>query len=149
MSSKKKLNFEEFMALHRHWMWANIMREDFESELAKKKVLKHPFPDRIGAYMSLWYGMLFGVLEVVKNKQIDIPGLEDMNSIYKPLKLFRNAVFHAQPKYWSPKLFEIIEHKDSVQKIRQIHGALGEYFLKTLRSRHGNWGGGSGPDNSI
>lgn len=125
------------MTLHRHWIWANIMREDFYEELKRNPSKPENgddfYPDRQGAYMSLWYGMLFGVLEVVKEKKIDIPGLDDLDNIYDSLRLFRNAVFHPQPEYWSHKTYELFKDEQSAIKIRKVHSSLGKYFLECLR----------------
>ena len=132
------LSSEELMVLHRQWMWANVMRESFYAHLGEggnAKPAEEFFPDRVGGFMCVWYGMLFSVLEVVKEKSLAIEGIEDLDTIYEPLRLFRNAVFHAQPKYWSPKLFEIMKDPESALKIRKIHSALGKFFLTELRNR--------------
>jgi len=133
-----KLSDEELLVLHRHWMWANIMRENFDAELRKNQGDPKGdtrIADYQGAYMCLWYGMLYGVLEVVEREKVIIPGLGDKDSIVGPLRQFRNAVFHPQKKYWSKKLFEIMKDKDSAIKIRKVHSALGRYFLEEMQRR--------------
>lgn len=131
--SKAGLNNDEFLVIHRHWMWSNIMRQNFDNELKKLqggKPRKGLFADYLGAYMCTWYGLLFGVLEVVKIEKLDIEGLEDLDTIYHELRKFRNAVFHPQPKYWSQKFVPFLTAPNSVTKIRKIHDALGKYFLE-------------------
>lgn len=121
------MNDEELATLHRHYMWCNIIKGDFDKEgkkfiNSKTKVdMDEVMPDYYGAYMSIWYGMLFGVLEVFKNKKISIPAIEnDINDIYDSLRLYRNAVFHPQPKYWSDKLLKIMEDPQSYNPIPLI-----------------------------
>jgi len=132
------LNREEFAALHRHWMWANIIKKHFESAIAdaKQKGAISPeelFPEPYGAYMSIWYGMLYGVLEVLKEKSIAVPKIQgDIDSVFDSLRLYRNAVFHPQPKYWSPKLLEIMKDPESAKRIWSVHAGLGEFFLEEL-----------------
>lgn len=130
---------DQLWALHRHWMWCNVIKKNFEIEVKKMmdgKLSKDSaklIPDRYGAYMSIWYGMLFGVLEALKEEGITIPSIEnDINSIYDSLRLYRNAVFHPQKQYWSNKLIKIMEDKDSVNKIWKIHDELGGYFLREI-----------------
>jgi len=132
------LNREEFAALHRHWMWANIIKKHFESAIADARQRgaispEELFPEAYGAYMSIWYGMLYGVLEVLKEKSVAVPKIQgDIDSIFDSLRLYRNAVFHPQPKYWSPKLFEIMNDPESAKRIWGVHAGLGEFFLEEL-----------------
>ena len=80
--------------------------------------------------------MLFGVLEALKKEKIVIPEIEnDINSIYDSLRLYSNAVFHPQPKYWSEKLLRIMEDRGSVGKIWKVHKRIGKYFLEEMQER--------------
>jgi len=136
------LDDEELMILHRHWMWANVIKKNFEIEIQKqidsgiRQDAEEMIVDRYGAYMSIWYGMLFGVLEELRNKQISIPSIDqDINDVYDSLRLFRNAVFHPQKEYWSGKLFKIMERKESAKKLWKIHKHLGGLFLSEMKIR--------------
>ncbi len=133
------LSREEFAALHRHWMWANVIKSHFDNAIADAKrrgVSSSPeqlFPEPFGAYMSIYYGMLYGLLEVLKENGVSIPKIQgDIDSIFDNLRLYRNAVFHPQPKYWSPKFFEIMKDRDSAIKIGNVHAGVGEFFLDEL-----------------
>jgi hypothetical protein len=124
---------EKFMALYRHWMWADIIRENFDNELRKtqgQEFTPGDFADRKFAYMCIWYGMLYGVLEQVKQMELSIDGLENTNGIFDSLRPFRNAVFHPQAKYLSEKFMRVFNEKDSVVKIRTIHDSSGKFFLE-------------------
>lgn len=133
------LNQVELMSLHRHWIWASIIKKRFEQTGAELKSPGPVDPTRFlvgpfGAYMSIWYGMLFGVLEVLKKRGIAIPEIQaDMESIFDGLRLYRNAVFHPQEEYFSPKLVAIMKDKDAVKKIYRVHSGIGDWFLAELK----------------
>ena len=136
---------EKLMTLHRHFMWCNIIKKHFEGEIQKsiksKIDLEESIADYYGAYMSIWYGMLFGLLEALKHEKVIIQEIEnDINDIYEPLRFYRNAVFHPQPKYWSNKLLKIMEDKASAGKLWKIHKRLGKYFLEEMQKRTKNSG---------
>ncbi|MDD5130759.1 MAG: hypothetical protein PHS66_06930 [Candidatus Omnitrophica bacterium] len=138
---------EQFFTLHRHWMWSNVIKTDFAMEIKKQlggedtPKAEIIMPDKYGAYMSIWYGLLFVVLEGLKEEKVIIPEIEDdIKHIYEPLRLYRNAVFHPQKKYWSPKLFKIMEDGNSVDKIWKVHKRLGEYFLEGINKMYGQNG---------
>ena len=140
---KKGLSNEELMILHRHWMWANICRISFDKELLKIKNQDQTldinptrfFADRVGAFMCMWYGLLYSVLEEILNRKLSIQGLECSGEIINELRLFRNAVFHPQKKYWTDKIFKLIEKNDSATRIREIHSALGSFLYEEINNR--------------
>lgn len=139
MSEQKGvLTTEEFMALHRHWIWAGLIKKQFEplaAEGNKKNCdAGSLFLGPYGAYMSIWYGMLFGVLDVLKKRDISIPAIQaDIDGIFSSLHMYRNAVFHPQPEYFSHKLLEVMKDKDSVRKIWNVHAGLGSFFLSEVK----------------
>ncbi|MCB9501622.1 MAG: hypothetical protein H6696_06760 [Deferribacteres bacterium] len=112
------------------------MFEQFEKHkhLFDKNDLKNIFVSVPGTYMMLWYGLLFAVCGYLKdNNSIPKTIEQDVNSIYESLRLFRNAVFHVQDKYYTHKLFSIMKDNNSVHKIRKIHDTLGNYFLEEMK----------------
>lgn len=50
------------------------------------------------------------------------------------MRLFRNAVFHIQPEFWTPKLMDVLKDEPVVEKIRSVHHDVGTY-LQTAASR--------------
>jgi hypothetical protein len=124
------------MALHRHWMWGNVIKKHFASEVADTTTRgisnnEQLLFDKYGAYMSIWYGMLYGTLEGLKKNGVLIPEIQsEIDSIYESLRLYRNAVFHPQAKYFSHKLFKIMEDSESPKKIWKVHAGLGKFFLE-------------------
>ncbi len=117
-------------------MWGNVIKKHFETAITDVRargeanallLLAGPY----GAYMSIWYGMLYGVLERLKENRIRIPKIQgDIDSIYFSLRRYRNAVFHPQAKYISPKLIEIMNDPESPKKIWAVHAGLGQFFLE-------------------
>lgn len=130
------LTREEFMALHRHYIWGRVIKTDLENSMTAQKGNLSPenlYVLPVGAYWCIWYGMLYGVLEVLKEKRIRIPSIQtDIDSICDRLRLFRNAVFHPQPEYISPKLFNLMQDPESVNTIWRISAGLSDFFIEEL-----------------
>ena len=84
-------------------------------------------------FMCLWYGILFLVLETLKEIKISVSKIqEDINKMYPVLKRYRNAVFHVQEEYWSVKWRNLILDDSSADKIHLIHKQAGIFLLKNL-----------------
>ena len=84
-------------------------------------------------FMCLWYGILFSVLEALKEIKISVPEIqEDINKMYPVLKTYRNAVFHVQKKYWSNKWRNLLLDDSSADKIHLIHKQVGIFLIKNL-----------------
>lgn len=142
IAEKNKMTNERLGIIHKHWIWANTIKLLFDNEIKNpqnkdikiENLIIRPY----GTYMSLWYGLLFVVLEALKEENIIISEIqEDINDIYDSLRVYRNAVFHAQEKYWSPKFFEIMEKTNSVRKIWNVHKKVGDFLLKEIQNENG------------
>ena len=138
------MNTEMLLSLHRHWVWADRMKELFEFYLKKEGL---PSPESLAptqpyllssmfTCMSLWYGLLYVTCEGIENAQnvniCDIAPAYPKNKA--SLRRFRNAMCHVQPKYWTPKLFNILKDANVVDDIRSIHEQVGEWLKSQLRS---------------
>jgi hypothetical protein len=53
--------------------------------------------------------------------------------IKKTLNQFRNAMFHVQPQYWSPKLLDIFKNEKIVERIRITHVSVGTWLEEQLK----------------
>jgi len=133
---------ETFYTLHRHWIWCEVIKDNLDKELR----FKYPgltgafdefyLPSRRGAYKAIWYGLLYSVLETLKESNIDIEPIQsDVADIYQSLRNYRNAVFHPQPKYWSDKICTFINDKAADDKIQKIHEGLRNFFFEELVKR--------------
>jgi hypothetical protein len=94
----------QFTTLHRHWIWSNVMKKSFDAELPnwprEGRNVINSLAEPGGTYMCLWYGLPFSVLDVLIKNRVSIPEIDaDIRDIFRPLKLFRNAVFHPQKRY--------------------------------------------------
>jgi hypothetical protein len=125
------------LSIHRHWIWANWVKKQFDGSIQSFPVSKNRMQEWFitppGIYMCIWYGLLFAVCEGLRGQKVIIREIQsDFDRIYPALKHFRNAVFHVQAKYWSPKLFEIMEDRGSAFQIRRVHEGIGEWLLKQV-----------------
>jgi hypothetical protein len=83
--------------LHRYFIWANQMRTHFDGLLANKT---DHFDVESMMYMSLWYGLLYVVIEGWRELHLED---EVINKLLEPgntelLKRYRNATFHFPQK---------------------------------------------------
>lgn len=126
---------EVFLSIHRHWIWANSVKEQFRVALGHRHLedqdLENFFIRPAGTYMCVWYGLLFAVCEALRQQGVVIPEAQDeINAVYNSLKRCRNAVFHVQPKYWSRKLLDFIVVEENASKVHRIHNGIGKWLLR-------------------
>ena len=129
---------EMVMSIHRHWMWAERLRGQFYSRLGFRNFtsenIKEIFLSDCGIYMCLWYGLLNAVVEALEEEQFCVTIVQnEIAEIRDSLRLFRNAVFHVQGKYWSEKLIRIMEQPGSAKTILRVHEAIGQWLLDEIR----------------
>jgi hypothetical protein len=128
---------EVVLAIHRHWFWADRIREEYYE---RQKANPPKIGDLVALFLQgdelykfLWYGLLFSVCEALRAHKILIPNAQkEIDGIYESLKLFRNAIFHIQPEYFSKKLFKILNDPDSDAKIRKLHYEIGDCLSKEI-----------------
>lgn len=48
------------------------------------------------------------------------------------LRRYRNAVFHYQPEYFSPKMLEAMQEPNFVPWVTLLHKELGRFFLEYI-----------------
>lgn len=95
------------VSLYRHLFWADNLRKQFESVLARdraelerrlqaKQIVFDPKLLESEMYLSLWLGCLYSVIEGWSNLKIDEPCIKQLlvDGYKKKLFGFRNAVFH-------------------------------------------------------
>jgi len=132
----QKIPFEEIWnSIYRQWIWADQLRSYFELHLPEKELnISEDFTiEPYWMFMCLWYGILFTVLETLKEIKVSVPEIqEDINKMYPVLKRYRNAVFHVQEKYWPVKWRTLILDDSSADKIHLIHKQVGIFLLKNL-----------------
>ena len=130
---------EEFMILHRNWIWAEYIKSQYDS-LLKDNSSSFDFKDEkfigkflaqpIGAYMCIWYGLLFVVLEMSHHKEIEYKEIKaEVEEIYEGLRRFRNATFHSPKEYFDKRWFEVLSIEDFSRKSRLVHDHIGKMLL--------------------
>lgn len=143
VSKKEKMNIEILVSLHRHWVWADRMKELFEYYLRKEGLppeesLNPDQPYMLSSMFScmfLWYALLYvtcdGVEKVGKAKMSDVSSA--FNKVRKTLYQFRNAIFHVQSQYWSQKLMDVFKDEEIVDGIRATHVSVGTWLEEQLK----------------
>jgi hypothetical protein len=87
--------------------------------------------------MYLWYGLLWVVIEGVRDRRIDLRGrfAEDIERLEPTLRPCRNAIFHIPKRNHDPRLFKPMEMPDSVATISRVSTAFGRLFLQEGAAR--------------
>lgn len=82
-----------------------------------------------GAYLYVWHGLLFAVLEFLQKFDDGIPVTinSEVQLFYGPLKKFRNAIFHIQNHPFSQKQDDIIKIPKALTRVEVIHYEVGKY----------------------
>jgi hypothetical protein len=138
MENKEKLSNTIWHSIYRQWIWADHLRNYFSAELPEKKLsLSGDFTiEPYWMLMCLWYGVLFSVLEALREIKVNVPEVQkDIDKMYLTLKKYRNAVFHVQKEYWSNKWRNLILDETSAKKINLIHKQVGIFLLENLTKK--------------
>lgn len=127
---------DSLITLHRYYIWANKLRVDFQNILKNKnKISKAEYEIESLMYMSLWYGMLYVVIEGWLELKFKDQVIEDLlkSKYTNLLKQYRNGVFHFQKKYKDEKFEDLDKEKDAVKWIVDLNKELGRFFLEKLK----------------
>lgn len=129
---------EAFLEVARAWTWAGCMREQFGIALksfeGQDPVEFYRTPE--AGYMFVWYGLLFAVCQRLRGERVKVPGVQsEIDEMYDPLRLCRNATFHLQGEYWSRKLLDFVTREDTAEKIHRIHDGVGRWIQSEMLNR--------------
>lgn len=134
-------------ALHRYFIAANKMRILFEKTFSNTDVLNR-FPeadaltrafmlhmDDYGIFMFYWYSGLYVVIEGYRELQLQDAKIDALlqSPNVDALRLLRNASFHFQKEFFSPKMMHFIGSPDSVPWVHSLTEAFSDYFLREMR----------------
>ena len=114
------------------------MRVDFYGFLKNKdKISKINFEIESVMYMSLWYGLLYVVIEGWQSLKLKDQIIDDsLKSKYtRLLKRYRNGVFHFQKKYNDERFEELCREKEAVEWITKLNKEFGRFFLEKLKNQ--------------
>jgi hypothetical protein len=130
---------EQVLRLHRHWIWANNAKREFEAAISTEGWDDYEdFTARAPWAMYMWYGLLSAVIAGYTSRRIGFRGRlrEDIRPLREPLRNARNAAFHVEQDfdYYDDRLIDIVR-KDPTQ-INRVHQALGQLLLDEIRRRN-------------
>jgi len=135
--------FLRVMALHKYFLNADFLRDAFMRRIDREQ--QSAETDLVTSIdntivLSLWYATLYVVIEGWREAQLTDPELDALLADTKvgDLRRFRNQVFHYQPAYDNPRLFEFLGTSESDAQaatlwIRRTHAALGRAIQKAAR----------------
>ena len=140
---------EAHHSLHRYFLLANTSRGRLDSILLRAKPRKGDELSII-LYRSLWYGMLYVVVEGMEELKIKDSRIARLlkSPNRELLRRFRNGVFHYQQNYHDARFQDLLQKKSSDKWIRRLHFEIGRYFnpgkfalkkwrqLVEIRNRH-------------
>lgn len=125
------------IAIHRHWYWADRIRDEYFERLKanppNNSNIVEFFSTGDGMYLCLWFGLEFAVYEALRGKKFVIPNAErEITRIFESLKQFRNAIFHIQPEYLSPKMFKLLNDPMHQAIINKAHKEIGQWLSNEI-----------------
>ncbi len=123
--------------LHRYFIWANRMRVHFDDILGKhmnNEIDEHGIEIEWMIYMSVWYGLLYVVVEGWKDLKLKDDAIDMLLKSKNTdlLRHYRNATFHYPRKHeYNDKRFEnFYKETSTVEWIRKLNSELGRFFLE-------------------
>jgi len=131
---------EQFMTLHRHWIWANSAFQWFERELGGSGAGGEgiDLTSNRSLSMYLWYSLLWSVVEGIQKHPVVVKGAfrNDVRKVREPLREARNAVMHvSDDAYYDDRLFLIMVDPASAAAIRRVHRGYARLFFEELKAR--------------
>lgn len=137
-----ELEGEDLALIHRHWMWGNQQRAEFDLRNTGVQGLetREPLASELAGFMLVWYGMLWSVVEcltVERSIEFSDPLESDINSMSDLLRRCRNSVMHVPENglYYDERIVGLVEHEGAAEKIRSIHTTLGQLLVREMRRR--------------
>jgi len=136
----QRVDVNQVVLLHRHWIAANLQRTRFKELLpdAKGPAEDEAFlASECFVAMYFWYALLWAVIEGFQDRGIGIGGpmSEDIEAVSAPLRRCRNAIFHVPERNHDPRLFELMEDPGSAAVISRISTGFGRLFIEEATAR--------------
>ncbi len=132
---------DPIIVLHRYYLQAALMHRFFNEMIVRYPEGRREWPSEgflnIITLMNLWYGALYAVAEAWRDLKLSDPKVDPLiaDPRMDKLKRYRNAVFHYQREYFSPKMMEALQYPDFAPWVQVLHDALGRYLLEYLDKR--------------
>jgi hypothetical protein len=126
-------------SLHRYFMWANKMRILFCNEISERSsISERLWYDNPGMFMSMWYGMLYVVVEGYKELGVHDAKIDQLLSSQNVelLRRYRNGVFHFQRDYFDERFLNFIKESEAtVPWMHELTSSFSDFFLRQRPAR--------------
>jgi len=135
---------KEIDTLHRYFIWSDSMKVLFENTISLDENTLTEFQKKQKdieefMYMSLWYGLLYVLIEGWRKLELSDPRIDTLLLDKKKvelLHLYRHGVFHFHEKYNDEKFENLFKSgNDIVYWIRDLRDAFSDWFLDEIASR--------------
>jgi len=138
----------EAFLIYRHWIWANLQKIAVEQFFISPEAFRRGFigPDdpeemvmvaRGPAYMFVWYGLLWSVIEALEERHIDLRGplREDIDHVSDALRRCRNAIMHVprDNSLLDRRIEQLVSMPEAVVRIRRVHHGLGRLLREEVQ----------------
>lgn len=131
-------------ALHCYYIWANRLREHFDSVLVRSgwptdETFPIWFADDVGLFLSHWYAALYVVIEGYQELSLHDDRIDALlgSPNIELLRRYRNGVDHFQRTYFDARFVDFMGAVDTPQWVRNLNLEFGRFFLETLRKARG------------
>jgi len=128
--------YAEVYTLHRYFIWANMMRTQFDERLRQSKGRD----DADGgikieqfAYMSYWYAGLYVLIEGWREMSLTDENIDALliSPNVELLRRYRNGVCHFQADYFDQRFTGFMgAGRQVVDWVRSLNREFGRYFLE-------------------
>ena len=138
----------QLQALHAHWIGANVLKHQFIATaieemngISSKNDPLEQFVFAVGsrtaALMSYWYASLYVVVEGYRELDLHDPEIDQLidSATVDKLRRFRNAVYHYQELWLSPKRLDFLQEESGPEWLGRLHSRLGSFLLDELKHR--------------
>jgi hypothetical protein len=138
---------EDLALLHRHWIWADQMRDTLDGLIGAQTDAANSGPAMLASpdfgFMFAWYAMLSAVIEAcvapAEGRSVDLRGpfRSDIQELMDVLRRFRNAILHVPRAgdYVDDRLTALVIIPTAAVTLRRIHFAFGRLFLDEFARR--------------
>jgi hypothetical protein len=122
------------LSTHRAWLHASYMRNLFLQD-SEPLPIKGPtfFVKPRGAYLLLWYGLLYNICDTLSNNH-SMPEtlIADYEAIKTQLEICRHYTLHIKPDYQKMDQFGIFFLDKSRGRVERLHQELGKYLTELI-----------------
>ena len=136
-----KVKPDPVFALHRYYIWANLMRTHFDTAALASPGSDLWSKDSIEttAYISYWYAGLYVVVSGWRRLRLRDAAIDTMLQDLEMVALlerYRHGVFHFHPEYVDERFQGFLtKGAESARWARDLNRELGRFFLEYLQQQ--------------